>query len=81
MDREKVTVQNWNTIMWHRFSVSLAVITLSSVCGVGSLAQFVQPTSTAFNNRTEIFETTEDTVAKTYVQRNRRGTGRRGVLG
>jgi hypothetical protein len=67
--------------MWHRFSVALAVVTLSGVCGVGSLAPFIQPALTASTNRVEVLETTEDTVAKTYVQRNRRGTGRRGVLG
>lgn len=67
--------------MWHRFSVMLAVIVVGGVYSVGGFSQLGQPVSTLFTSGVEVLEVTEDTVAKTYVQRNRRGTGRRGTLG
>lgn len=81
MVTEKVTVPIWKTIMWHRFSVALAVITVGGIYGIGGFSQPSQPVSTLFNPGSEASEMSEDIVAKTYVQRNRRGTGRRGRLG
>ncbi|WP_156119736.1 hypothetical protein [Leptolyngbya sp. KIOST-1] len=63
--------------MWHRFSVLFAVIAVGGVYGVGSLAQ---PGPTRFTPAAEAPELGAETVATTYVQRNRRGTGRRGRL-
>ncbi|MBE9158490.1 hypothetical protein IQ265_16860 [Nodosilinea sp. LEGE 06152] len=81
MVKEEVTVQIWKTIMWHRFSVVLAVVTVGGISGVGGFNPLSQPISTLFTPAVEASEMSEDTVAKTYVQRNRRGTGRRGRLG
>ncbi|MGG6238174.1 hypothetical protein ACQ4N7_05995 [Nodosilinea sp. AN01ver1] len=67
--------------MWHRFSVVLAVVTVGGVYGVGGFGQPSQAGLTLFTSGAEVPEMSEDTVAKTYVQRNRRGTGRRGRLG
>ncbi|PSN16077.1 hypothetical protein C7293_04285 [filamentous cyanobacterium CCT1] len=64
--------------MWHRFSVVLAVVAVGGVYGVGGFDQPSQAGLTRFTPEAEVPEISEDTVANTYVQRNRRGTGRRG---
>jgi hypothetical protein len=68
--------------MWHRFSVELAVLTIVSILGVGYSTSSWQSASALSSTNLDMVEVAEDTVSRTYVQpNNRRGTGRRGVLG
>lgn len=65
--------------MWHRFSVVLAVVTAS---GLGYAALSPQTASAPSPLSVESNEIQADTVATTYVQRNKRpGSGRRGMRG
>jgi len=68
--------------MWHRFSVELAFVAMISVLGVGYSASSWQSASALSSVNSDIAEVAEDTVARTHKRpNNRRGTGRRGVLG
>ncbi|MGB3136262.1 MAG: hypothetical protein WBG38_09720 [Nodosilinea sp.] len=67
--------------MWHCFSVALAVVAVSGVWSAGGLtqpSQFVSTLSTLGSDRPELAETV---IAEISGQRNRRGTGRRGMRG
>jgi len=68
--------------MWHRFSVVLAFVAVSSMSGLGYRALSPQTAATPSPLRVESTEIQPDTVAVTYVQRDKRpGSGRRGMRG
>lgn len=68
--------------MWHRFSVVLAVVAVSGVGGLSYRVLSPQTTAAPSPLRVESTEIQPDTVATTYIQRNKRpGSGRRGMRG